>query len=885
MRLRLRARPIAITLYTLLALGLASRTLVHSLEWINRTFPGFLVMDNRVVPSAGLAHWTGLQYDRSIYQRQVQRVDDVPVASADDIYDRVAGAPPGTSFRYELRAGDARERRVIPSMRFTWSDYLTLFGAYFLNGVIFTGVGVAVWILGPANPTTLGTVVLVLDAGAFVLTAMDLYGPSDLFRLHVTTEALFPATLLHLMLVFPVLRLGRWRRAVIGVIYAADLTVIAAYQAYLYDPDTYSRIHNFCMAALGLAGAGLIVSGISAYWTSRSLLVRKRLGIVLLGIVMGFALPAWMMTTSGLTGGEQSINLAAFTAFLFPLSLAYAVVKLDLFEMDAMLRRGINYLLLSGMVMLLYAIVVLGLGMVLQTASVMQSPAFPLVFSILMITFFAPMRDAVQRGVDRLYYRASHNAQKTLERASAALSATLNLDEIHTLTLETMCEALVIDRAAVWLRDVDGRFARAHGRGVADPPLAPVAPDHPLSLRLERAPRAVSTYDFADDFALGPAERACRETLDQLGAELLLPLRVRGSLSGFIVLGPKKSATLYTLDDLDFLHTFANQVSVAIVNALSYRKIEELNVSLEHKVAQRTRELGTTNSELARSLGELERAYHELQRSQENLVRAEKMAALGRLTAGIAHEVNTPLGASLNALKMIEELVAEYRASIGDATVTEDDHRELAAELLESVENVAKWTSKAAGYIRSIKAHTRNLDAVQERTFDLAQLIEDTRVLLSHRLRLSSCTLTADCPPSLMLYGDPGKLGQVLTNLITNAIDAYEDHGNADGRIHVEVRAAGNEVEIAVEDSGSGIAPEHLERIFEELFTTKPPGKGTGLGLSISRDIVSDCFAGSIGVASTRGVGSRFTIRLPRREAATPSVHADPIVAPESAPI
>ena len=120
-----------------------------------------------------------------------------------------------------------------------------------------------------------------------------------------------------------------------------------------------------------------------------------------------------------------------------------------------------------------------------------------------------------------------------------------------------------------------------------------------------------------------------------------------------------------------------------------------------------------------------------------------------------------------------------------------------------------------------------------------------------------------------MLYGDPGQLGQVLTNLITNAIDAYEDHGSADGRIHIEVHATAAEVAIAVQDTGCGIVPEHLERIFEELFTTKPPGKGTGLGLAISRDIVSDCFGGRIEVASTPRVGSRFTLHLPRREATT----------------
>jgi signal transduction histidine kinase len=861
-----RSRRVAIALYTIIAVGVAVGALINSFGWIDRTFPGFFLMANRVVPSVGLTHWTGLQQETSIYQRQVVRLDGRPVASAREVYDAVAAAPPGTVFHYELGTRNVREQRAIASMRFSFRDYVSLFGAYFVNGLIFTGVGIAVWILGPRGATTTGTVVLALNAGAFFLTGMDLYGPAELFRLHVTTEALFPATLLHLMLVFPVLRLGRWRRFVLLGVYAAGLALVTVYQVFLYDAQIYSRVHNLCMTAVGFAGAGMIVSGIHAYATSASLLVRKRLGIVLLGIVSGFAIPAWLVTMSGFSGGEQPINLAAFTAFLFPLSLAYAVVKLDLFEIDAMLRRGINYLLLSGIIMVTYAIVVLGLGMVLQTANVTLSPAFPLVFSLLIIVLLTPMREAVQRTVDRLYYRTSHNAQKTLERASGALVATLNVHEIHTLTLDTICEALLIDRAAVWLRGRDGGFTLADGRAVPRERPVPIAAEHPLIARLQRAARAVSLYDFADDLHLGRAERECRTMLERLGAELALPLRVRDELSGFITLGPKKSGTLYTLDDLDFLHTFANQVSVAIVNALSYGKIEELNVGLEQKVAQRTQELATTNHELARSLGELERAYHELQRSQENLVRAEKMAALGRLTAGIAHEVNTPLGASLNSLKMIEDLVDEYRISIGDTTVTEDDHRELASELRDAVENVAKWTAKAAGYVRSIKAHTRNLDAVQERPFELPQLIEDTRMLLSHRLRLSSCSVTVDCPRNLTLYGDPGKLGQVLTNLITNAIDAYEDHGSADGRIHIEVTATEREVAIAVQDTGCGIVPEHLERIFEELFTTKPPGKGTGLGLSISRDIVSDCFAGRIEVASTPRVGSRFTLRLPRRE-------------------
>jgi signal transduction histidine kinase len=640
--------------------------------------------------------------------------------------------------------------------------------------------------------------------------------------------------------------------------------LVALYEIHLYEPALYSAIHNFCMAASGLATIALIGSGIQAYFGGTSLLVRRRLGIVLVGTVAGFALPAWLLTVSALSGGDQAINLAAFTAPLFPLSLAYAVVKLDLFEIDAMLRRAINYLLLTGMVAGAYGVLVLGLGFVLQTASLASSPAFPLIFSLLMLVLFNPLRERLQHAVDRLYDRTSHNAQKTLERASGALAATLNLEDIYELTIDTIRRALLLDTASLWLAGGSGDFVAivTSDGGVR----APLECGHPLLARLRRGSRAVSIYDFADGEAEDASTRACRSTLALLGADLVLPLRVRGDLIGMLALGKKRSGRLFTLDDLDFLSTFVNQAVVAILNARSYRKVEELNVGLEQKVAQRTGELAATNQELERSLAELGRAYDDLQRSQENLVRAEKMAALGRLTAGIAHEINTPLGAALNSLKVLAELADEYAGSIGDPTVDERDHRELAGELRELVRNVTAWTGKAAGYIRSIKAHTRTMGGGEERSFDLAQLIEDTRRLLAHRLRISSCTLAVDCPPGVTVYGDPGKLGQVLTNLITNAVDAYEDQGAAEGMIQIGVRTTPEGVEIAVEDRGCGVAAENLERIFEELFTTKPPGKGTGLGLPISRDIVSDCFGGRILVASAPGRGSRFTVALPHRE-------------------
>jgi signal transduction histidine kinase len=239
------------------------------------------------------------------------------------------------------------------------------------------------------------------------------------------------------------------------------------------------------------------------------------------------------------------------------------------------------------------------------------------------------------------------------------------------------------------------------------------------------------------------------------------------------------------------------------------------------------------------------------------------MAALGRLSAGIAHEMNTPLGASLTSLKLLQELVEEYSHSIGDPTVSTPDHQAIAVDMEHLVRVTQQWLEKAAAHIRSFKLHTRDLQGGEEQTFSVPQVIEDTKLLLSHRLRLAQCTLVVSCTAAEpVVYGDPGKLGQVLTNLIVNAIDAYKDLTG--GKISIEVAEAGAFLEIWVRDQGCGIPYENLERIFEEFFSTKPIGEGTGLGLSIARDIITNFFGGSISVASIPGHESVFTLRLPQ---------------------
>jgi PAS domain S-box-containing protein len=261
---------------------------------------------------------------------------------------------------------------------------------------------------------------------------------------------------------------------------------------------------------------------------------------------------------------------------------------------------------------------------------------------------------------------------------------------------------------------------------------------------------------------------------------------------------------------------------------------------------------------LARRQQELEAAHQALKENQGKLLIAEKMAALGRLTAGIAHEMHTPLAAIRAALAELDALVAEYADSVGDATVTEEDHRQIVAEMRQCADLATRSAQRAAAFVRSIKHHTRQQGNEERVRFAIVPALEESILLLDHRFKRQRCTVRLDAPDSsLEVVGTPGGLGQVVTNLLTNAVDA--------GAHAIVVRAARSKagIELVVQDDGSGIAPAELRRIFEPMFTTKSFGQGTGLGLAIVHDIVVEQFGGRIDVASTPGAGTCFTLHFP----------------------
>jgi len=842
-----------------LMIALAVTCTITSLRWIGRTFPGFFVMANGVVASVSLPDWPAAKHD--VYQHAVMAVNGVPTNTGHEVYAIVGRLPSGAKITYMLRQGDRQSELAVNSRTFTDQDYLLIFLPYLLSGLGLALIGIAVWWLAPEAAGGRALLIGGIAGGVFAITAADLYSPANFFRLHILGEAFFPAGLLiHLALVFPVDRLRRWRGWLLALPYMIAAALGASYEFYLYRPAAYTLIHNLCMIYAGLGGIFLLGAVAWDYCTSPSFRVRQRLRIILLGLLAGFTFPGALMLYSGLAGGAVPVNYAGYTVVIFPLSVGYAIIKHDLFEIDALIKRGVYYLALTATLMLGYLAMLALLDLDLNAAHLAPTLPASLAFISILALLLNPLRNLLQKSIDRIFFRLHYDPRRMLEASSAALGSTLRLNEILAFVHETIGATVAARDCRIFLQQP------AHGRYLCVyPPMdhpPTLAADDPLVERLKSYHQGVFTTEDGEEPSFAPA-RMARAHESEVAQQTMLaaPLMLKHELLGMILLGRKESGAFFSADDRAFLGALANQSVLSIGNAMAYAEIEALNLALEARVEERTRELARSNADLRSSIERLGHAYSDLQRSRQTLTRAESMAALGRLSAGIAHEMNTPLGASMTSLKLIQQLVEELPrpAPTGNAP-----HNGAAVQqIMMLVSNTRQWIDKAAAHIRSLKAHTRDLEQEESRTFSVRELLEQIEPLVAHRLRLADCTLKVTSGPDPLVFGDAGKLSQVLTNLIVNAIDAYTTSLLEERTVGVDIRSDQSAVVITVSDHGCGISPANLDKIFDQFFSTKPLGEGTGLGLSISRDIVTALFGGTISVESAVDQGSRFIVYIP----------------------
>jgi len=832
----------------------------------------------------------------------------------------------GDRVTYSLLRADERRTldvtvRPLPQGNVSAFYYLSLVGFFSLI------VGTVVMLRRPADRSSLhfyGVCVLFFLVYSTSYTGKLTTPDWTLFWADYLARLFLPVVFLHFCLTFPERRRAQ-RLWLVPALYMPALVLAGAAamsQALFATGEETGALWSIVAAidriqplyfAVFFAMAFAVL--VDSYRRTRSLTARRQIKWLVWGTGGGvvpflafYALPFALGRQPGM-----AMELAGYVPLaLIPLSLAYAVVKHRLMDVDLIVRRALGFVLAMAVLVSL-ALLTAGLTDVLWEEP--HNTVIALLSTLVAVLLFTPVKSRVQEALERLFYRERYSSRKALVRLFEGLNADLDLERTSERLLQGVGAALGLREMALFLADPDGGFVPFRTRGLPRSAGARLS-DEDLLAGL-RAGEAVDVESKPED----------HPTLARLGLGWLFPCRVKGEVIAVLGVGRKDGLDPLNSEEVDTLKTLAAQAATAIMNGRLYRSLssqaEELRelkdynenvlesldsgivvLGLDGEITSWNRAMETLYGRkredvrgrpLAEVLpdkfmealrgtldlgnqGEIAHIYKlhlpssdgrslmvnvsvapfqsgaaeqsgtiliiddvtARARLEEQLQHTEKMASVGLLAAGVAHEVNTPLAGISSYTQLLR------------GQMEEADSR---SELLDKIE---KQSFRAAKIVNSLLNFSRSSGTEFEQV-DVNKALVDVLSLVEHQMSGSRIRVRRELAEDLpSIRGNENRIQQVFFNLILNARDAMP----RGGWLTLVTYADTDTVVVEVKDTGHGIRRDHIRRIYDPFFTTKGIGRGTGLGLSVSYGIVQE-HGGAIFVDSTPGQGTNFQVALP----------------------
>ena len=567
----------------------------------------------------------------------------------------------------------------------------------------------------------------------------------------------------------------------------------------------YGLLFEEPLTFLIFLGLIALFSGIGIYWGIKNLIQSLRttripkqklqIKYLIFGIV-SMAIVGTIINLSNyfLKLGWPIFFLASLYSILVSFFFAIALIKYRLLDIHLLIRGGILYSSVSGLILAIYILIIKNIGEAISQRAYGRSLLVESALILALVFMLQPFQRKVGDWIDRFFYMERVRFRTKLSEFSRTLTELVDLEEVARTTVHYITQTLHVDSVAFFfLKNEVDEYRPIFGAPLHDE--MKYSSQHPFVKRIESNGRTVDLEHLRE--SQGEVEEI--DELIERDWVVVSPIFLKERMLGFILLGKKRSDKDYTVEELELLEAFSNQAALAISRALIYR-----DMSLKDK----------------------------------QIMQAEKMAAIGELAAGIAHEIRNPLGIITGSA----ETVRKHE----DQKIRE----EMTSYILEESKRINGLVSTFLDFARPKEPKLMSCD--------LREVLEKTLLLLSPQAKTLGVEIKKEIPQKpLHVSIDPDQMRQAFTNLGVNALEAMPNGGILKVMVLENAR---DKVLVRFSDTGKGIPQEVQTKVFDPFFTTKDGG--TGLGLPIAHRIITH-HGGDINVEGGEGKGSTFTIALP----------------------